>query len=169
MERDGDWARPGAEITKAASREGRKNRFLMEGHDRKHPSMVAMEKRFLDPALTPLCPTSGWSEIGRSIAGDQTQNHGQHDGADHGDKDADNHSVLADSAVPEVAGDESADKCADQPHHHVHDEAESGALHQLAGDPAGDDADDDPRNQSMSHACSLLSGLMQSEVEGGSP
>src|SRR5579862_6875918 len=104
MERDGDWARPGAEITKAASREGRKNRFLMEGHVGKHPSMVAMEKRFLDPALMPLCLTSRWLEIRRSIASDQAQNHGQHDGADHGDKDADNHSVLADSAVPEEIG-----------------------------------------------------------------
>src|SRR5579875_799305 len=50
-----------------------------------------------------------------------------------------------------MARDEPTDQCAHQSNNHVHDESESGYLHELSSDPAGDHTDNDPRNYSVPH------------------
>src|ERR1700726_2933022 len=67
-----------------------------------------------------------------SIPANEPQNPGEDDSPNHGNEDADDQSVLAHSAETQVTGKKTADQGANQPNDHVHEEAISRALHDLA-------------------------------------
>jgi hypothetical protein len=64
-------------------------------------------------------------EVGASVPADEANNPRQQHRSDYGDYDADDKSVLSDSAESQEIREEPADECADQADHHVHDEAKS--------------------------------------------
>jgi len=85
-------------------------------------------------------------EIGAAITAYETHDPGENYGADDGNHDADDKTVLSDSSQSKVAGQEPADEGADEADNHVHEEAKPRPLHQFSGDPSGEKADDDPRD-----------------------
>src|SRR5271165_5281126 len=97
-----------------------------------------------------------WLKVCASVSADETHNPGQNHGADDRDHNADDQTVLANSAESEVAGQKAANERADQAENHVHEKTEALSFHQLPGNPACEQSDDDPRNKPMSHVIVLL-------------
>ena len=88
-------------------------------------------------------------EVESAVDGDKAKEGGEQYCADDGDDDAADHSVFADAAEAEVAGEVSADQGADEAYKHVDEDAVAGAFHDFAGDPSGDETDEKPGKQAV--------------------
>src|ERR1700733_3638331 len=99
-------------------------------------------------------------EVESTVDGEQAENYGEQHCADDGDEDAADHSMFADAAEAEIAGDVAAEQGAHQTDKHVDEDAVAGALHDFAGDPSGDDTDEEPGEQAVAEC--VIQGMIHS-------
>src|SRR5579872_4137731 len=116
----------------------------------RRPAKTDLASRWSLPAAAP--PTAPAPAIApaaapAAIAGDDPDNHQQHDRADHGieDRGQDSGAQMDAKARQQPV----TDKRADDPDGEVADQAEPAAVDNFAGEPSGDDADDHNHQQAF--------------------